>query len=66
MSQLDNLAKAFVVPSNVATLTEFAEQSIASIKDSDLRKSLVKQEDVTEERTIKNARQESQPESRGY
>ena len=63
MSQLDNLAKAFVVPSNKATLTEFAEQSIASIKkDSDLRKSLVKQEDVTEERTIKNARQESEPE----
>ena len=31
-SQLDNLAKAFVVPSNTATLTEFAEQSIASMK----------------------------------
>ena len=63
MGQLDNIAKAFAVPLNAATLTEFAEQSIASIKkDSDLRKSLVKQEAVTEERTIKNAKQESEPE----
>ena len=32
MSQLDNLAKAFVVPSKTARLTEFAEQNIASMK----------------------------------
>ena len=44
-SQLDNLAKAFTVPSNTAGLTEFAEQSIASMKrEKDEAKRIAKED----------------------
>ena len=59
MSQLDNLAKAFVVPSNTARLTEFAEQSIASMKKEKDEESLAKQDSKTllKKEQSKSARQ---------
>ena len=45
-SQLDNLAKAFAVPSNTASLTEFAEQSIASMKEKKTKQSVLQKKIV--------------------
>ena len=62
-SQLDNLAKAFTVPSNTAGLTEFAEQSIASMKrEKDEAKRIAKEDskEIPDEKFTKNAKQAEQ------
>jgi len=62
-SQLGNLAKAFAVPSNTARLTEFAEQSIAFMKQGkDEAKRIVKEDSnaTPDEKFTKSARQTEQ------
>ena len=62
-SQLDNLAKAFAVPSKTARLTEFAEQNIASMKQEKDEAERIAKEDnneTTGEKFTKSARQAEQ------
>ena len=62
-SQLDNLAKAFAVPSNTASLTEFAKQNIASMKLEKEEAERIAKEDSNETvngKSTKSARQAEQ------
>ena len=62
-SQLGNLAKAFAVPSNTAHLTEFAEQSLASMRrEKDEVKRIAKEDskETPDEKFTKSARQAEQ------
>ena len=64
-SQLDNLAKAFAVPSNTASLTEFAKQNIASMKLEKEEAERIAKEGSNETvngKSVKSARQQPEQE----